>query len=171
MTPPDGGKGDCMSDLAEAWRGPAVPLSPEALAEHQALGQLAKIYALGMDLRDYELCRSAFADDAVGDERGTLLPVDQYLRNTYNVGASFHATQHLIGQQYIRVLGDEADVWSYGVAHHKVAPGEARDEIIAGVQYRDRCRRYPRGWLIAERRVHMLWLDMAPARTPSPRGA
>jgi hypothetical protein len=99
-----------------------------------------------------------------------MLPVDQYLRNTYNVGASFHATQHLIGQQYIRFDGEAAEVWSYGVAHHKVAPGETRDEIIAGVQYRDRCRRFPQGWLIVERRVHLLWMDMAPARTPSPRG-
>ena len=159
-----------MTDMAKTWAGPAVALSAAALAEQQAVGQLAKIYALGMDLRDYELCRSAFADEATGDERGTLLPVDQYLRNTYDLGASFHATQHLIGQQYIRIEGDAAEVWSYGVAHHKVAPGEARDEIIAGVQYRDRCRRYPQGWLIVERRVHLLWMDMAPARTPSPRG-
>ena len=159
-----------MTEATTRWRGPAVPPSAEELREHHALGQLAKIYALGMDLRDYDLCRSAFADDAVGDERGTMLPVDQYMRNTYNVGASFHATQHLIGQQYIRFDGEAAEVWSYGVAHHKVAPGETRDEIIAGVQYRDRCRRFPQGWLIVERRVHLLWMDMAPARTPSPRG-
>ena len=159
-----------MTDLTKAWAGTAVAPSAEELAEQHAVGQLAKIYALGMDLRDYDLCRSAFADEAMGGERGTMLPVDQYLRNTYNVGASFHATQHLIGQQYIRIDGEAAEVWSYGVAHHKVAPGETRDEIIAGVQYRDRCRRFPQGWLIVERRVHLLWMDMAPARTPSPRG-
>jgi hypothetical protein len=158
-----------MTETAKAWAGPAAPPSPEALSDHYALGQLAKIYALGVDLRDYELCRSAFADDAVGDERGTLKPVDEYLKGTYGMGASFHATQHLIAQQYIRLDGDEAEVWSYGIAHHKVAPGEARDEIIAGVQYRDRCRRFPQGWLITERRVHLQWMDMAPARAPSPR--
>jgi hypothetical protein len=156
-----------MSEMAKAMAGPAKAPTAEALAEHHALGQLAKIYALGMDLRDYDLCRSAFAPDAVGEERGQMAHVDQYLRRTYEVGASFHATQHLIGQQYVRLDGDEAEVWSYGVAHHKVAPGEARDEIIAGVQYRDRCRRFPQGWLIVERRVHLLWMDMAPARTPS----
>jgi hypothetical protein len=152
-----------MTDAPNSWAGPAVAPSPEELREHHALGQLAKTYALGMDLRDYDLCRSAFAPDGQGEQRGEMVPMEQYIRTTYEIGASFHATQHLIGQQYIRLDGDEAEVWSYGVAHHKVAPGEARDEIIAGVQYRDRCRRYPQGWLITERRVHMLWMDMGPA--------
>lgn len=156
-----------MTDVAKGWAGPASEPSAEELRQHHAIGQLAKIYAIGMDLRDYDLCRSAFADSAVGEERGVMLPVDQYLKNTYAMGASFHATQHLIAQQYIRVDGDDAEAWSYGIAHHKVAPGETRDEIIAGVQYRDRCHRFEQGWLITERRVHLQWMDMAPARTPS----
>jgi hypothetical protein len=156
-----------MSEAAKTWAGPARAPSAEELLEHHALGQLAKTYALGVDLRDYDLCRSAFATDAVGEERGALVPIEQYLKGAYGTGASFHATQHLIGQQYIRLAGDEAEVWSYGVAHHKVAPDEARDEIIAGVQYRDRCRRFPQGWLIVERRVHLQWMDMGPARTPA----
>jgi hypothetical protein len=155
-----------MTDAPHAWAGPATAPSAEELREHHALCQLAKIYALGMDLRDYDLYASAFAPDGQGEARGTMVPMEQYLRTTYEMGSSFHATQHMIGQQYVRLDGDEAEVWSYGVAHHKVAPGEARDEIIAGVQYRDHCRRYPKGWLIFERRVHMLWMDMAPARKP-----
>jgi len=158
-----------MTDAANSWSGPAIEPSVEELRQHHAIGQLAKIYALGLDLRDYDLCRSAFAPEARGDERGTLVPIEQYLKGVYGMGASFHATQTLIAQQYIRIDGDDAEAWSYGVAHHKVAPGEARDEIIAGVQYRDRCHRFEQGWLITERRVHLQWMDMAPARTPSPR--
>lgn len=160
-----------MTDRAKLWSGPANEPGVDELARRHALGSLAKTYALGMDLRDYELCSSVFAADGMGEERGVMVPMEQYLKGVYGMGASFHATQHLIGQQYIHIDGEEADVWSYGVAHHKVAPGEARDEIIAGVQYRDRCRRFPKGWLITERRVHLLWIDMAPARTPSPRPA
>lgn len=153
-----------MTDTAKAWAGLAKEPSLEELRQHHALGQLAKTYALGMDLRDYALCRSAFAPDGVGEARGGMVPIDPYLEGVYAVGSGFHATQHLIAQQYIHIEGDEAEVWSYAVAHHKVAPGEARDEIIAGVQYRDRCRRFEQGWLIVERRVHPLWIDIAPAR-------
>lgn len=156
-----------MSEETQAWAGPAVPLtSLGALADHRAVEQLAKIYAIGLDLRDYDLCRSAFAPDCQIEGKGGMELVDVSLPKTYAVASSFHATQHLIGNQYVDLQGDEARVWSWGVAHHKVGPGEDRDEIIAGVQYRDRARRDPGGWLITERRVVMLWLDMArPRRT------
>ncbi len=153
-----------MSEDIKHWSGPSLACSPEELAERDAIGQLAKIYALGLDMRDYDLARSAFADEATGIGKQGPEPIDDYLKATYQVASSFHATQHLIANQYIRVDGDEALLWSYGVAHHKVKKGEQRDEIIAGVQYRDKCRKYPWGWLIVERGVELLWMDMAPPR-------
>lgn len=152
-----------MTEDAQAWAGPAVPLkSAEELLDHHAVCQLAKIYGLGLDLRDYQLARSAFADDAVALGKEGPEPIDLSLPKTYAVAESFLATQHLIANQYVRLDGDAAEVWSYGVAHHKVRPGEGRDEVIAGVQYRDRCRRFAGGWLITERRVVMQWLDKHP---------
>ena len=155
-----------MNEEARQWMGPATPPSAAALGDRVAVCELAKIYALGLDMRDYELCRSAFAPSAVAEGQGGVMePIDESLPKTYAVAASFNATQHIIANQYVALKGDEAEVWSYGVAHHKVKPGEARDEIIAGVQYRDRCRRFANGWLITERRIVVLWLDMAPPRT------
>jgi hypothetical protein len=148
-----------MKEETRHWAGPAVPLAASELADHHAVSQLAKIYGLGIDVRDYPLCRSAFADDAVGLGQQGAEPIEGFLRKTYEIGASFHATQHIISNQYVQLRGDEATVWSYGVAHHKVAPGEARDEIIAGVQYRDECRRTPQGWLIRQRQVALQWMD------------
>lgn len=149
-----------MSEQAKKWGGPVQPLSAEALADHHAVSQLCKIYAIGMDMRDYDLARSAFADDAMIDGRGGMEPVDESLPKTYAMASSFHATQHVIANQYVDLDGDEAMVWSYGVAHHKVVPGEGRDEIIAGVQYRDKCRRSPQGWQIVERSIANQWVDM-----------
>ena len=96
-----------MDELA-AWAGPAVPPTHEELADKHAIGQLAHIYGLGLDLRNYELCRSAFADEAIGIGRNGPQPVNDYLTETYAMASSFHATQHLIAQQLIRVDGDEA---------------------------------------------------------------
>lgn len=149
-----------MSEQARKWAGPVQPLVPDALADHHAVSQLCNIYAIGMDMRDYELARSAFADDALIEGKAGLEPVDESLPKTYAMASSFHATQHFIGNQYVDLNGDEAIVWSYGMAHHKVALGDARDEIIAGVQYRDRCRRTSQGWLIAERLIANQWIDM-----------
>ena len=151
-----------MNDTMKNWAGPAKPPSAAELADRHAIGQLATIYAIGMDMRDYDLARSAFADEATGAGRNGPEPIDDYLKATYEVAASFQATQHVISNQYIAIDGDKAVLWSYGVAHHKVARGEDRDEIIAGVQYRDKCRRFPDGWLIVEREVYTMWLDMGP---------
>lgn len=152
-----------MDEVTKLWAGPVAAPSAAELAERYAVSQLAKIYALGIDMRSYELCRSAFAQNAVGEGPQGLLPIDEYLKGTYGVGASFHATQHVIANQYVTLNGDEAIVWSYGIAHHKVAPGDTREEIIAGVQYRDRCHRFPQGWLITERRVALQWMDRGPS--------
>ncbi len=157
-----------MTEDARRWAGPARPCRDFAeLAEREAVRELAKIYALGLDLRDYELARSAFAADAVtlGDKGRE--PIDESLPKTYAVASSFHATQHLIGNQYVAIDGDRAQAWSYAVAHHKAAPGSGADEIIAGVQYRDRCRRDADGWRIVERQVVLMWMDRGPARTPA----
>lgn len=154
-----------MSEQAKRWAGPVRPLSSAELADHHAVSQLCKIYAIGMDMRDYDLARSAFAADAKIEGKQGMEPVDESLPKTYAMAASFCATQHLIGNQYVDLVGNEAVVWSYGIAHHKVATGEDRDEIIAGVQYRDRCRRYPEGWLIVERSIINQWIDMQPRRS------
>lgn len=151
-----------MTEQAKLWAGPVEPLSPDALADHHAVSQLCKIYAIGMDMRDYDLVRSAFADDAMIEGKAGLEPVDESLPKTYAMASSFHATQHFIGNQYVDLRGEEAVVWSYGVAHHKVAKSEDRDEIIAGVQYRDTCRRSADGWQIVERSVANQWVDMQP---------
>ena len=131
---------------AKKWGGPVKALSPAELADHHAVCQLCKAYAIGMDMRDYDLARSAFADEALIAARdGTLEPVDESLPKTYAMASSFAGTQHLIANQYVDLDGDEAMVWSYGVAHHRRAPGEDGQDIIAGVHYRDRCRRYHDG--------------------------
>lgn len=47
---------------------------------------LAKIYALGLDLGDLELCRSAFAPGAMGGiGTGELLPIDEHLASISRV--------------------------------------------------------------------------------------
>lgn len=154
-----------MSEIPDSWLGPRQPPSSEELAEQHAIGQLAKIYALGMDLRDYSFARSAFADDAVGMGKEGPEPIDEHLKNTYNIAASFLATQHTISNQYIDIDENKATLWSYGVAHHKVAADSGRDEIIAGVIYKDKCRKDKKGWLIIERSVSPLWIDMAAPRS------
>jgi hypothetical protein len=140
------------------------PIPINDIPDYAAVCQLAKIYAIGIDLKDRELCSSAFSADAKGEVQGELVPLNDYLNATYGIGSTFHSTQHIIANQYVKLNGDEAVVWSYGIAIHKPEPGSEGTEIIAGVQYRDKCRRTEDGWVIIERFAPTGWLDIGPAR-------
>jgi hypothetical protein len=69
------------------------------------------------------------------------------------------ATQYNITNQHVTIDGDEALVWSYAITVHKAEPGSGRENVTLGVQYRDRCRRTAKGWLIASRKVALQWTE------------
>lgn len=151
-----------MSEELRRWGGAFPPPGAAELADRYAVGQLARVYALGVDMRDYELARSVFAPDAVAEGSTTGGPIDEYLPNIVNSVKAFKATQHNITNQYITLDGDEALVWSYAIAVHKVMPDAERLPFDLGVTYRDTCRRFPEGWLIVHRKVVIQWSQNYP---------
>ena len=84
-------------------------------------------------------------------------PIDEYLPKVHYGAATYAATQHNITNQHVVIDGDEALVWSYAIAVHKAAVNEEREHMTLGVQYRDTCRRFPKGWLIIARNVVRVW--------------
>lgn len=151
-----------MTDDLTRWRGPIAPPNPAELADRYALGQLCKVYALGVDMQDYELARSVFAADAFAEGSVGGFPIDEYLPKVYHGAGAYQATQHNITNQHILVDGDEAVVWNYAVAVHKARPDDPREHLTVGVQYRDTCRRFAQGWQITHRKVVWQWQERTP---------
>lgn len=143
---------------AQIFAGPARPLEGVALADDAAVRGLVHTYALGVDSRDFELVRSVFTEDGFGDGALGASPFSDYLPKVFKGAAVYSATQHNVTTQNVRLNGDEAVVWSHAVAYHIEEPGNGRDDLIVGVQYRDLCKRTPQGWLIARRKVVMQWV-------------
>ena len=148
-----------MTDDIRRWQGPIPAPSAEELADRFAASQLVKVYALGIDMRDYELTRSVFADEATAEGALSSAVIDEYLPKVFQGASAFQATQHNITNQHVSIDGDEALVWSYAIAVHKAAPDSGRDNLTMGVQYRDRCRRFAGGWLIVARKVVPQWSE------------
>jgi hypothetical protein len=150
---------NASTDNLHQWAGPIVPPDAADLADRYAIGQLCRTYALGVDMRDIELVKSVF--DLTGSAEGSVgaFPLTEYLPKVYGGAAVFHATQHNITNQYITVDGNEAVLWSYGVAFHIEEPGSSKANLTVGVQYRDKCRRTEKGWLIYQRKAVMQWTD------------
>jgi len=147
-----------MSDDLSRWAGPIPSPNPEELADRYAVSQLVKVYALGIDMRDLELVRSVFTPDAMAEGSTKTAPVSEYLPFVQQGAADYKGgTQHNVTNQHISLKGDEALVWSYAIAIHKVGPDQDGPNLNLGVIYKDTCRRFPDGWLIVHRKVSVLW--------------
>ena len=51
-----------MSYDLSCWAGPIATPDANELADRYAVSQLVKVYALGVDMRDYDLTRSVFPE-------------------------------------------------------------------------------------------------------------
>ena len=155
-----------MNPKHERWAGPIAPLDSAGLADRHSVSQLAMVYALGIDMRDLDLVLSAF--DPEGSAIGSVgeMQLGDYLRQTYAGAEHFRATQHTMMNQYIDVQGDDATMWTYGVAHHIAAEDDPDGNLIVGVQYRDTCVRRPGGWIVVRRTARMQWTDGVLQRSP-----
>jgi hypothetical protein len=148
-----------MSDDIRQWAGPIAPPDAAELGDRYAISQLPKIYALGVDMRDLDLVLSVFDPEGLGEGSVGNLPIRDYLAKTYEGAAAFQATQHTMLNQYISLDGDEATMWTYAVAYH-IRPKESGEgNLTVGVQYRDRCRRAEKGWVIARRKAVIQWIE------------
>ncbi|MCB2047520.1 MAG: nuclear transport factor 2 family protein [Novosphingobium sp.] len=145
------------------WSGPIAPFDPAEQPDRLAILQLPKVYALGMDMRDYDLSRSVFSDDAMSQGSLGGAAIDEYLPKVYAGASSYQATQHNITNQHLEMNGDEARLISYAIAVHKAAPGSDMTNLTMGVQYRDWCRKTDKGWLIYRRQAVPQWTETSPA--------
>ena len=149
-----------MLDDYKHWAGPIAAPSAAELADRHAIGQLPKVYALGLDMRDLDLLLSCFDEAGIGDGTAGKGPLHHYLRKTYASAIYYRATQHTMLNQYIRLDGGNAAwMWTYAVAYHVQPEGVDLPNLTVGVQYRDHCRRTGAGWLIDQRRAVLQWAE------------
>lgn len=152
-----------MSYEIKNWAGPIAAFDPAELADRMAVLQLVKVYALGVDMHDYDLSRSVFSDDAISKGAMGEAAIDEYLPKVWGGAQEYAATQHNITNQHLELNGDEARVLSYAIAVHKAKPGSDMTNLTMGVQYRDWCRRTDKGWLIYRREAVAQWTETSPA--------
>lgn len=133
----------------------------DALAVAEAKQEIAEVvfrYGYALDSRDWDLLRTCFLPDVVGNYGGDPLQgyeaIEELCRNTLE---PLSVSQHLIGNVSATVDGDEARSSCYLHAQH-VRPGtEGGEQFIFAGRYLDRLVRTPEGWRIAERTLEAMW--------------
>jgi hypothetical protein len=137
----------------------------QALIDRRAISEVQIRYATGVDMRDWALYRSCFADEievdfssAVGTTPQRMKADDwvEYARRTIN---GLKATQHMITNHVITLNGDEATCVAYVQArHHLPNDTGGSDQVMYGY-YTNRFVRTGQGWKIQSCKLTVTWME------------
>ncbi|MEV7006464.1 nuclear transport factor 2 family protein [Streptosporangium sp. NPDC051022] len=139
----------------------------QELADRAAVLDVVNAYAMALDTRDWEALGELFTEDALWEYRGaavyTLSGRDAVVTRARAALEPLDATQHLNGNNVVKVRGDEAEHTGYVHAQH-VRHGLPGGELyLGGVRYQDRLRRTSDGWRFTHRLLVHIWGEGNPA--------
>ncbi|HVX21713.1 MAG TPA: nuclear transport factor 2 family protein [Acidimicrobiales bacterium] len=138
---------------------PSEPLARE-MKDRDDIARLARLYARGIDRRDWDLVRSCFSDDAKVHGSRKVADLDEYLPDLRSGVEYFPATMHFMGNQLVDVDGDTGTVETYAIAYHWKAEPAGSDgdgNLVMGVRYHDTVQRIDGTWKITARSVDADW--------------
>jgi SnoaL-like domain/Luciferase-like monooxygenase len=157
--------------LRVSWRLTMAPARPDA-RDRIELAELLSAYARCVDRRDYDgLARLFAAGSRVGKfesrpggqgagywrEGGT-----QFAASVRANHARYAVTTHLLGQHAVHIDGDSASGETYYLAHHIFRQDGRWIDRVMAIRYLDQYSRSPDGWLFAERRLFVDWIEYRP---------
>lgn len=143
----------------------------QALLDRVAIRDVITRYSRGLDRRDFEMVAGCFAADATAKYSGNVLAPGAHAIVDYVRGLeSLPISMHFMGDMFIDLDGDTAEVETYCVAYlvdDRVSGQEVR---VRGLRYRDRLARQHHGWVITNR-VHTAdWMFASPTLLVSQQG-
>lgn len=120
--------------------------------DRQEIYEVLVRYCRGLDRLDLELVRSAYHADGVDHHTGFSGNIDDWLAHLRILLGKYDGTQHLIGNHFAEIVGDEAVVETYGQATHWGTPADdPLCNYVSGFRYLDHMTRENGRWAIKER--------------------
>lgn len=138
----------------------------QAILDERDLSRLVTRMSVGMDLRDYQMFRDAWADEVDMDvppmggdsvPLAGILRADDYARGVIAMVSEFTVTQHVSTNHLITLEGDSAKCVSYVVGYHVLADKAPDATFVVGARYDFTGRRLPQGWRIVQLKWTPLW--------------
>src|ERR1700740_1522902 len=145
-----------------------ITISPDEAADRLAIRELGEAYAHCADRRDAEGQMSLFTVNShfvvhmnAKDTNPSMeLHSREALAPVFADLNKYDATTHFVGQSTIfRLTGDRATGEAYCLAHHVTVDGGKRRLMVASLRYQDTFVKIEGGWLFAERRLYVDWID------------
>lgn len=134
----------------------------QALSDRLEIVDVLTRYCTALDSRRWDLLADVFAPDGIaefGDLGGRHegpAAVAEFVRS---VLGGLDASQHLLGNQVVRLDGDRAEATCYFQAQHLLVSANGGNTYLVGGTYDDELVRTPAGWRISLRRLTPTWYD------------
>jgi len=130
----------------------------QAFLDREKIRDCLTNLARGEDRRDKALITSAYWQDSITDYGVFAGNFDEYLAWVWPGSPAIPATQHLLGQSFIRLEGSSARVETQVISYHRVIMAEVdeRDTVVGG-RYLDVMEKRGGEWRIAKRTMLYDW--------------
>lgn len=135
---------------------------PDA-AEHLEICATMYRFAAGIDLRDWELYRSVFADEIDVDyssyRAGSVgrMRADDWVERGRVLFTGLDATQHCLFNPRVSITDDRAELMMYVQAEHFLANTTGDNSFALGGYYADRLVRVGESWKIVSKTLVVTW--------------
>ena len=145
-----------------------VSITPGEAADRLAIRELVEAYAHCADRRDAKGQMALFTTDthfvvymdAKDPKPSQELHSREALAPVFADLNKYAATMHFVGQSTVLSLsGDRATGEAYTLAHHLTIDGGKRRLMIAALRYDDTFVKSDGGWLFAERKLYVEWIE------------
>jgi hypothetical protein len=138
------------------------PNELQVIADRIEIEDVLTRYCTALDSRRWDLLSEVFAPDGVaefGDLGGRHEGPAAIGSFVASVLAGLDASQHLLGNEVVRVSGDRAEATCYFQAQHFLVSPNGGNTYLVGGTYDDELVRTPAGWRITLRRLTPTWYD------------
>jgi hypothetical protein len=119
----------------------------------ECLARLAR----GEDRRNAELITAAYWPDSTTDYGVFKGNFDEYLAWVVPGAEAIKNTQHVLGQSFIDLKGEVAQVETQVISYHRVDMGTGDQDTCIGGRYLDRMEKRGGAWRIAHRTMLYDW--------------
>ncbi len=141
-----------------------LPPDPATLADREALRQLLQLYARAVDESDHDGLAGLFDPGGTVAGLAGTKAVPAYLDDLRGTPRPY-TSMHVFADPVIELDpgADHGRLDAYAVVTQVRRPDEPGPDVQMGLRYQDRVARRDGRWVIAERRVTLLWRkELAP---------
>ena len=132
------------------------PVTAEDIVDRENIRQLFARYSRGVDRQDADLVRSTYWPDG-WDNHGVFEgTVDEFVANFLKIWPTLKM-QHMLGQIYIDIHGNEANTESYFMAYHRLGTEGSTVDMLLGGRYVDRLEKRNGEWRLLQRNAVYDW--------------